>query len=821
MERKEQTGHICRWMALGIMTAIVIVGCTIVIGLFEWRDRKEIECRNAELHQWRKNVHDLNLHITELSLLGEMVTDWDSTDVNEYHSLRLEVDSMLEGIAGICPKEDSDTICRLLAEKEQLLLDIKDAMQELNATQEKLTAEVPRIVEQNKTESKRLSAMPQQAKPKKRGFFSRLFGKKENAVTTGNRLTQTEKMLTNLNQTVVAKHHQQSRKVLEILDSLGNRNEGINKQLQRVISIADENVDKGIKVRERQIADLEGNYTYYYIGMIGLLILVFFVLFLLVWRFAFKTRKSKEETRKVMLTVTHEMRSPLSAIKDYARKISGLEDATDESKRYADLIVDTSKGLTSMIDSFLVYSKLANGKATVKERPFRMMDIAEQLKMEYEPFAAKKQLELSVSNKADGVVNGDKEKVLTIGRNLLSNAMKFTPTGGEIEISFAIVTRQEAEEFFCLTEQDKSVRYIRISVTNTGENIPEEQLEKIFERFYQIKGNKGTYNWGTGIGLYYARSLARLHHGYLKAANRKEGNGAMFILILPADDFSYTKEERFYGKKTLLNNTSIEPAKIEPDAAREGKTSPKTILIVDDDPAIMHYLQILLTPHYHIISRLNSTNIFQTIVDEAPDLILSDVLMPDKDGYQLCKEIKTNLQFCHIPVVLVTAKSTVENQIEGLHTGADAYVPKPFEPAYLLALIESLLTNRDKMRSFLVSNTRTSRMKELTLAPKDEAFMAELYKLMENELDNPELDITRMAELLKISRTKFYYKVKGLTGKNPSVFFRTYKLNRAAELIKEGTYTISEIADMTGFNTLPHFSTCFKKQFGVNPSEYQ
>lgn len=387
MERKEQTGHICRWMALGIMTAIVIVGCTIVIGLFEWRDRKEIECRNAELHQWRKNVHDLNLHITELSLLGEMVADWDSTDVNEYHSLRLEVDSMLEGIAGICPKEDSDTICRLLAEKEQLLLDIKDAMQELNATQEKLTAEVPRIVEQNKTESKRLSAMPQQAKPKKRGFFSRLFGKKENAVTTGNRLTQTEKMLTNLNQTVVAKHHQQSRKVVEILDSLGNRNEGINKQLQRVISIADENVDKGIKVRERQIADLEGNYTYYYIGMIGLLILVFFVLFLLVWRFAFKTRKSKEETRKVMLTVTHEMRSPLSAIKDYARKISGLEDATDESKRYADLIVDTSKGLTSMIDSFLVYSKLANGKATVKERPFRMMDIAEQLKMEYEPFA--------------------------------------------------------------------------------------------------------------------------------------------------------------------------------------------------------------------------------------------------------------------------------------------------------------------------------------------------------------------------------------------------------------------------------------------------
>ena len=507
MERKEQTGHICRWMALGIMTAIVIVGCTIVIGLFEWRDRKEIECRNAELHQWRKNVHDLNLHITELSLLGEMVADWDSTDVNEYHSLRLEVDSMLEGIAGICSKEDSDTICRLLAEKEQLLLDIKDAMQDLNATQEKLTAEVPRIVEQNKTESKRLSAMPQQAKPKKRGFFSRLFGKKENRVTTGNRLTQTEKMLANLNQTVVAKHHQQSRKVVEILDSLGNRNEGINKQLQRVISIADENVDKGIKVRERQIADLEGNYIYYYIGMIGLLILVFFVLFLLVWRFAFKTRKSKEETRNVMLTVTHEMRSPLSAIKDYARKISGLEDATDESKRYADLIVDTSKGLTSMIDSFLVYSKLANGKATVKERPFRMMDIAEHLKMEYEPFAAKKQLELSVSNKADGVVNGDKEKVLTIGRNLLSNAIKYTGKG-EIVLS---------------TTYKNGVFILKVKDSGTG--LDDKQQKQIFKEFARL-GNAVTQP-GFGLGLSIVKNLVSLMKGKIDVSSN-QGLGSIF-----------------------------------------------------------------------------------------------------------------------------------------------------------------------------------------------------------------------------------------------------------------------------------------------------
>jgi AraC-like DNA-binding protein/CheY-like chemotaxis protein len=217
----------------------------------------------------------------------------------------------------------------------------------------------------------------------------------------------------------------------------------------------------------------------------------------------------------------------------------------------------------------------------------------------------------------------------------------------------------------------------------------------------------------------------------------------------------------------------------------------------------------------------NLTNLLINLITEnAPDLILSDVVMPGKDGYWLCREIKESLQLCHIPVILVTAKTTIENQVEGLNVGADAYVTKPFEPHYLMALIKSLLNNREKTRSLLSRSTQTDKMDENVLSPQDNMFMTELYHLMESELSNPELDVTRMTQLLKISRTKFYYKVKGLTGENPSVFFKTYKLNRAAELLKEGKYTISEIADMTGFNTLSHFSKSFKQQFGIPPSEY-
>lgn len=520
--------------------------------------------------------------------------------------------------------------------------------------------------------------------------------------------------------------------------------------------------------------------------------------------------------------ISHEFRTPLTTMLGSIRQLCNTQANTLPNKELLNILQNGILRMLQLVNQLLDFNKLDNNSLGLEVQQTDITSTIKRILSFFSINAQSKNITLSLQGLHNDILYWvDEDKVEKILSNLLSNAMKFTPAGGEIEVSFATVTRQEAESSFRLTEQDKSTQYIQISVTNTGENISEEQLEKIFERFYQIKNNKGTYNWGTGIGLYYARSLAKLHHGYLKAENRKERDGVVFTLILPADDFSYTKDERYYGKKTLIDNTSIEPAEIQSNTLHEGKTDSKTVLIVDDDPAIMHYLQILLTPHYHIISRFNSTNILQTIAEEAPDLILSDVLMPDKDGYQLCKEIKANLQFCHIPVILVTAKTTVENQIEGLQTGADAYVLKPFEPAYLLALIESLLINRDRMRSFLIKSTRTSQTKELILTPRDEAFMAELYKLMENELDNPELDITRMTELLKISRTKFYYKVKGLTGKNPSVFFKTYKLNRAAELIKEGIYNISEIADMTGFNTLPHFSTCFKKQFGVSPSEYQ
>lgn len=402
----------------------------------------------------------------------------------------------------------------------------------------------------------------------------------------------------------------------------------------------------------------------------------------------------------------------------------------------------------------------------------------------------------------------DEDKIDKIFTNLMSNALKYTPAGGRINVNFDIVAGEDA------------VQAVKIEVINTGQ-IPDDKLEKIFERYYQISDEHGgIYNWGTGIGLYYARSLARLHHGSLTASNLKDDNKVMFTLIVPVGQSAYSEAERSHEQVNQLEAFPLEenplPVKPDPDLDKEKKT----IMVVDDDSEVAYYLEMLLGSDYQVVCRFNAESALEAITENAPDLILSDVVMPGKDGYWLCREIKESLQLCHIPVILVTAKTTIENQVEGLNVGADAYVTKPFEPHYLMALIKSLLNNREKTRSLLSRSTQTDKMDENVLSPQDNMFMTELYHLMESGLSNPELDVTRMTQLLKISRTKFYYKVKGLTGENPSVFFKTYKLNRAAELLKEGKYTISEIADMTGFNTLSHFSKSFKQQFGIPPSEY-
>ena len=546
-----------------------------------------------------------------------------------------------------------------------------------------------------------------------------------------------------------------------------------------------------------------------------------------------RAEQEKEQEQRVnkmnmsfFANVSHEFRTPLTMISGPVAQLCESPEIDGNNKKLLHIVQQSVNRMLRLVNQLMDFNKLENDTLKLK---VKRTDVVTELKHIMEIFnvnAQSKDISLITTGIEDSFLMWlDADKIDKITTNLLSNALKFTPRGGKIEVNFDVITGEEARQAFRIPQEHAFAQYIKLEVADTGIGIPEEQTERIFERYYQLNNQSvGSYNWGTGIGLYYARSLAHLHHGLLKAGNRTDGQGAVFTLILPTSDEAYSPEERDNEQQ---EQGKVYPLQTEPttDASthdeEEEDDNLKKILVVDDDTEVAHYLKVLLSPAYRVICRFNAEDAFKAVSEEAPDLVLSDVVMPGTDGYTLCRKIKEDLQLCHTPVILVTAKANMEDQVEGLNTGADAYVTKPFDPTYLQALIQSQLKNREKVRALLGRNTQTDAIADDVLSPQDNAFMTELYSLMENELSNPELDISHMTELLKISRTKFYYKVKGLTGENPSSFFKTYKLNRAAELIKEGKYSISEIADMTGFSTHSYFSKAFKKQFGIAPSEYK
>ncbi|MDL2277195.1 response regulator [Parabacteroides sp. OttesenSCG-928-G07] len=525
--------------------------------------------------------------------------------------------------------------------------------------------------------------------------------------------------------------------------------------------------------------------------------------------------------------ISHEFRTPLTLISGPVSTLCQDETIQGENKRLLFVLQRNVRRMLRLVNQILDFNRLENDTLKLNVQQIEVISSLRDITEMFRPNCEEREITLTQYGFEDSFqawIDTDKlEKIIV---NLLSNAIKYTQKSGHIDVRFDVVSDKSAKSLCPHLADNPSSDYIKIKVEDTGIGIPPEEIENIFKRYYQLDSkSKGQVNWGTGIGLYFSRRLACLHHGYIFAENKKETTGSIFTLLLPTNQALYSPEE--IDNEPIADNLFLIPNS-EASVMRsvhtdiiESETTKPVILVVDDETEIVCYLKDLLSPFFEVICRYDAEAAWKAVEELSPDLVISDVIMPGTDGYTLCTRIKENLPTCHIPVILLTAKVSVSDQVDGLNVGANAYVTKPFEPSYLVALVKSQLRNRDNARRLLSGTTQADAISKDILSLQDKAFMDSLYSIMENEISNPELNITRMTEVLHISRTKFYYKVKGLTGENPNVFFKTYKLNRAAELIKKGTHSMSEIADMTGFSTPSHFSVSFKKQFGVAPSEYK
>ena len=545
----------------------------------------------------------------------------------------------------------------------------------------------------------------------------------------------------------------------------------------------------------------------FYLGALGTLVFVFIrgrIRIINEHRAARQLELEKAQEQRInkmnmsfFANISHEFRTPLTMISGPATLL--YEDSTLNRKQQqlASTIKWNSQRMLKLVNQLMDFNRLENDALKLQ---VSQCDIIQVIRQTIEMFQINIQ-EKDITLQQYGIedqffVPIDPDKIDKVLTNLFSNALKFTPKGGEITCGF-----------------DADSERVTIYVSDNGIQIPEDQTERIFERYYQVANH---HNYGTGIGLYYCRRLLTLHHGEIHCENLKEG-GVKFTVTLPAKDVYSTDE---HAAEPVTVQTQVYPVE---DLQKESKTQEgheEKVMIVDDDPGIVNYLKILLSPHYDIAYAYEAETAIQKIRTEMPDIVLSDVAMPEKDGFQLCKEIKEDSSICHIPVILVTAKTTKDDQITGLQTGADAYITKPFDPDYLQALIRSQLDNRKRIQHIVSVATKTADIEEAALNEQDKKFLDELYALMERELSNSDLNVNAITSELLISRTKLYYKVKALTGEKPNTFFKMFKLNRAAELLKSGKYNVSEVTYMTGFSSLTVFSRNFKAQFGMTPTEY-
>jgi signal transduction histidine kinase/ligand-binding sensor domain-containing protein/AraC-like DNA-binding protein len=508
--------------------------------------------------------------------------------------------------------------------------------------------------------------------------------------------------------------------------------------------------------------------------------------------------KQREEMKQqhidFVTNISHEFRTPLSMI--YAPVKELAKHPLDERDRQlVDTISRNAERLRGLSEQILSTQGGRQEHEALRIRQNDLVSIVNNMVGNFAYAAGQKHQTLRADLPESLIGWFDTEKVSKILGNLISNAIKYTPEEGHITVR--------------LVEDGQQAR---IDVEDNGIGIPEDKRERIFERFDRL-GAESTGVIGSGIGLNYARGLAGLHKGTLSFMPNGE-QGSVFTLQIPIHKDAY--------HDISIDETEYRPITETP--ADDGGEKEGTILIAEDTNEIRYFLRELFAPRYRVILAPDGLEAEENLKLALPDLVLSDVIIPGKTGYALCADIKENPEWCHIPVILLTAKADAQSNIEGMRHGADAYIPKPFDPDVLMAAVESQIRNRRLIQNRVLNLTSTTikepdKAEEAHLSASDRAMIDRIHAWLDANLDNELVGVQEMARELSMSYSSLYAKLKGLTGKTPQAFMANYRMNIALELLQAGELNVSEVAYRVGSSSPSTFSREFKKHFGFPPSQ--
>lgn len=519
--------------------------------------------------------------------------------------------------------------------------------------------------------------------------------------------------------------------------------------------------------------------------------------------------------------ISHEFKTPLTLIMGHMDNLKHL--SAEKRAETVTSIEKNAKRLLMLINQLLEFRKAESGLMKLRASKGNIMTLLGSIKESFNELAEIKNISFELEGSSSlPEIWYDSEKLEKIIFNLLSNAFKATPEGGQIRIE---VNVSESNRYLKTVKRNDA--YISIDVIDNGIGIEPGEIGKIFDLFYQNHKvpsiANGTEN--SGIGLAYCKSLVELHHGEISVSS-KQGKGSVFTVKLPLGkdhlgDDEILDESSFQLKldyQSLTNDILDSESNFE-EINQSGNKLP-VMLIVDDNPDVCRVLADKFQSAFYILTAYNGEAGIRKASRHLPDIVISDVLMPVMDGFEFCTRMKTNIMTCHIPVILLTAKSEEENQISGYSSGADAYIAKPYNPDVLKATTDTLIRNRQILRKKFIQQSELV-PSEIIDNKLDEEFLTKVISRIEDEKFSENADVTTLCRELAMSRSVMYRKIKMLTGNSIQEFVRVVKLRKASRLLLENSTPISLIAYNSGFSNTKHFSTAFKKLYGKTPSEYR
>lgn len=543
-------------------------------------------------------------------------------------------------------------------------------------------------------------------------------------------------------------------------------------------------------------------------------------------RASVQLQKEIEQVNKLKLqfftNISHEFKTPITLILNPIEELLASVQNNSTIQSRLKVVQRNANSLLRLVHQLMEFRRIEVGETKLGATPSNVVSFIREIAYSFQTTAKKKGINISFESKSKEIKTWfDWDKLEKIMNNLIFNAIKFTPEEGEIIVR---VKESKVNDQMHIESRGVVVNYVQIEVQDNGVGMDRAQLPYVFHRFYQVdQSNKAAYE-GSGIGLAITKDLVDLHHGEIEVDSQK-GKGTTFKLKLPLGKTHLLPEEQLEINipEPFLDNElddlaieEIAEAQNDYDIVDKDKN---VILVVDDNTDIRELVKEGLRERYSILEAEHGREALNIALKEMPDLVISDVLMPEMDGVEFCRELKSNIRTSHIPVILLTALNSVEHRIEGIESGADAYIPKPFKMKLLMVRVKKLIASREMMRKrFLTEKELTP--EKVTLNSVDEVFLNKIMDCMEMNMGNDSYWVDELASDMNVSRSTFFRKLKKLTGQSPNDFMRMIRLKRAVQLLEQNELTISQISYMVGFSDPGYFGKCFRKMYGVAPSNY-